>query len=251
MSLEREAQILLKKSYECPVCGNKFKSLSVKTGKARRIDQGAYLRPICEGVNPTKYDAVMCPMCGYAAMARYFNEMVPAQKLKIREKIVSMFQPVTFSEDAYTYDEVLKRYKMAYLCDVTANVQESRIAYTCVKLAWVVRARIEDPDEALSEEEKEKLAAYEMECLKNAFKHFMSAFSSEDFPMCGMDEYTVSYLVAELGYGVGHYSDAQRMLGNVVGKRDISPRLKDKALDLKQAISKKLEEQEKAKEAQK
>lgn len=248
MSLEREAEVLFKKSYDCPVCANKFKALSVKAGKVRRAGQGDYLRPISAGVNPIKYDAIMCPMCGYSAMARYFDKMVPAQKLKIREKIASMFQSVTFGEDLYTYDEAMKRYKMAFLCDVTANVEESRIAYTCIKLAWLVRGRIEEEANQLSAEAVASMEDYEMECLKNAFKHFMSAFTSENFPMCGMDEATVSYLVAEIGYGIGKYHDAQRMLGNVIGNRDISPRLKDKTIDLKRAITKKLEELEKEKE---
>lgn len=141
---------------------------------------------------------------------------------------------------------------MALLCDVTGNVEESRIAYTCVKLAWIVRARIEDPDGDLYEEEEEELAKYEEECVKNAFQHFMNAMSKEDFPMCGMDEYTVSYLIAELGYGCGHYKDAMRMLTNVVSNRDLNnPRLKDKAFDLKQKISKKMEEERQKEEQEK
>jgi len=245
MSLESEAEILLKQKCICPVCSNQFINLKVKAGKTRRIGQGAYLRPIYNDVVPIKYDVIMCPYCGYSAMARYFDQIVPAQKLMIREKILSLFQPVVFSDDAYTYDEVYKRYKMALLCDVTGNVEESRIAYTCLKLAWIVRARIEDPDGELYEEEEEEQALYEVECVKNAFKHFMNAIMSEDFPMCGMDEPTVSYLIAELGYGSGNYKDAVRMLTSVVSNRDISPRLKDKAYELKIKISKKLEELEK------
>lgn len=251
MSLENEKNILFKKKYKCPICENPFESLCVKAGKTRRAGQGNYLRPIFEGVTPIKYDAIMCPKCGYSAMARYFNETSPAQRLMIRENVVSMFQPVTFNEDAYTYDEAMKRYKMAFLCDLKGNVAESRIAYTCVKLAWLVRARIEDPEEAMSEEEIASLEAYEMECVKNSFAHYMNAFAKENFPMCGMDEYTVSYLVAELAYGLDKISEAQQMLSNVVGQRDITPRLKDKAYDLKEAIRKRSEQLAKEKEENK
>lgn len=38
----------------------------------------------------------------------------------------------------------------------------------------------------------------ERECLKNAYEGFLKAISSEAFPMAGMDENTLQYLLADL-----------------------------------------------------
>ena len=85
-------------------------------------------------------------------------------------------------------------------------------------------------------EEAAALLAEEKEFLKNAHEGFVTAFSKEDFPMCGMDEYTVMYMVAELARRIGNKEEAKRWISKVLVAKDANRRIKDKALALKEML---------------
>ena len=68
-----EEELVFDKTYTCPVCDNEFKSKMVRTGKVRLAGADSDLRPRYLVVDSLKYDAVLCPKCGYAALNRYFN----------------------------------------------------------------------------------------------------------------------------------------------------------------------------------
>jgi len=140
------------------------------------------------------------------------------------------------SDDMYSYDEALLRYKMVLMCDVVGGVKTSRRAYTCLKLGWVIRGKIEQEGHQLTQEEIEQLHSEEMECIENAYEGYVKALSNESFPMSGMDEQTVMCLVAELAFKLQKYREALLLISQLVGKKDVSPRIKDKALLLKDKI---------------
>lgn len=242
----KEEEYLFAKSYQCPICDRGFKTLAVRAGKLRSYGKDDDLRPLYKGIDPLKYDAIVCPNCGYASLIRYFDKMMPTQAKRLRADVQSNFKGVDFSDDKYDYDEAVMRYKMVLLCDVVGGVKDSRKAYTCLKLAWIFRGKLEAEGANMSPEEIEKLKSDELECLQNAYDGYVSAFSKESFPMSGMDEVTMSYLVAELAFRLGHYSDSLRLISNIVGKSSVSARVKDKCLDLKERIREKVKENEQA-----
>ena len=51
---------------------------------------------------------------------------------------------------------------------------------------------------------------------------------------------TVSYLVAQLAFEVDDYSVSLRMLSNILGNKNVSVRIKEKAIDLKNQIREKV-----------
>lgn len=232
----KEEECLFPKSYECPVCYEKFKSLAVRAGKLRSIGQDDDLRPLYRGVDPIKYDAIVCPHCGYAALSRYFDRMMPHQGKILRAEVKSKFKGMEISDTMYSYDEALLRYKMVLMCDVVGGVKVSRRAYTCLKLGWVIRGKIESEGPNLSPEELDKLHAEELECIQNAYDGYEKALSNEPFPMSGMDEQTVLCLMAELAFKLEKYRESLMMISRIVGKKDVAPRIKDKALLLKEKI---------------
>lgn len=232
----KEEEYLFPKTRECPVCYEKFKSLAVRAGKLRSIGQDDDLRPLYRGMDPIKYDAIVCPHCGYAALSRYFERMMPHQGKILRAEVKSKFKGMEISDTMYSYDEALLRYKMVLMCDVVGGVKVSRRAYSCLKLGWVIRGKLESEGPKLSSEELEKLHSEEMECIQNAYDGYVKALSSEPFPMSGMDEQTVLCLVAELAFKLEKYRESLMLVSQIVGKKDVSPRIKDKALLLKDKI---------------
>ncbi len=232
-----EEDLIFEKSYTCPVCDHEFRSRKVRTGKVRLIGADSDLRPKYQGVDSLKYDAILCPKCGYAALDRYFSFVMSGQAKNIKEKISSNFQYQPEADKIYSYDEALTRHKMALLNTVVKNGKNSERAYTCLKMAWLCRGKRELLMQGeYKKEEVSELIEEEKELLTNAYEGFEAAFGKEDFPMCGMDEYTMMYLLAELARRIGRNDEAKRYVSKVLVARNAQRRIKDKAFSLKEKL---------------
>ncbi len=233
-----ETDYLFDKSYVCPVCGESFKSKTVKIGKVKLLSADSDLRPKFQFVDSLKYDAVVCPSCGYAALNRFFNYMTSMQARAIKEKISANYKHTKETSDLYTYDDAILRHKLALLNSIVTNAKNSEKGYTCLKLAWLCRGKCENLDETSPtyKEEKLKLLKMEQEYIQNAYEGFNNAILKEGYPMCGMDEYTVMYLVAELARRCGKFEDSLKMVSKILISREVNERLKDKARSIKDMI---------------
>lgn len=232
-----EEDLLFDKTYTCPVCDKEFKSKMLRTGKTKLVSTDSDLRPRYQGVDPLKYDAVLCPNCGYASLNRFFNFMMASQAKMIKEQITANFNYKSEDEKTYSYDEAITRHKMALLNTIVKKGKTSERAYTCLKLAWLFRGKREELMKGdYTKEEVNEVYKEELECLQNAHEGFIAAFSKEEFPMCGMDQYTVMFLVAELARRIGNAAEAKRWVSKVLVARDANKRIKDKALALKESL---------------
>ena len=68
--------------------------------------------------------------------------------------------------------------------------------------------------------------------LQNAMEGFINARQTESFPMCGMDESTVDYLIAVLATEFEKYDIASKLIGNLITSKTTNPRMKEKSRDL-------------------
>lgn len=232
-----EKDFILDKTFTCPVCDKNFTSRIMKTGKAKLVSMDLDLRPRYVGVDATKYDVELCPHCGYAALTRYFTAMAPSQIHLIREQISNKVKLQQYAEEYYTYEEAMERYKMALVCAMVKKAKNSEKAYICLKSAWLLRGYKEDLESKrqLLPQQREELDAQEEEYLQNAYKGFVEAQKSERYPMCGMDEYTMDYLMAALAYEVGELDTASLCVSRLLAS-GANNRVKDKARDLKDMI---------------
>lgn len=234
-----EADLLFDKTYTCPVCDKEFKSKTVRTGKVKLISADTDLRPRYQLVDSLKYDAIVCPICGYGALSRYFNYMTSSQAKFIKEQISANFKGVSYDGDIYTYDEAIARHKLALLSTVVKKSKASERAYNCLKIAWLYRGKRETLPATTKDYDKvvKKLEAEELAFIDKAYQGFMAAFSKEMFPMCGMDENTTTYLVADLARRSGKTDEAKRLLSKVLTSRDAKERIKAKARELKDLMN--------------
>lgn len=235
---EKEAELVFGKTFTCPVCDKEFKSKLVRTGKVKLIAQDSDLRPRYQTVDSLKYDAIVCPECGYAALSRFFNLITSAQAKLIRENVSAMFRGLKEDGDILTYEEAITRHKLALVNTVVKHAKVSEKAYTCLKLAWLCRGQAEHlPEDTKDREAKLKeLQSREKEFLVNAYDGFVDAFSKEGFPMCGMDEMTLTYLTADLARRIGKYNEALQMIARVIISREANDRIKSRALEMKDLI---------------
>ena len=232
-----ENDVLFDKSAECPICGKSFSYRAVRTGKARLLGQDQDLRPKYDKFDPAKYDVVVCPYCGYAALIRYFTALPDAQvklvKAGIGGKVHGVSNPPIFS-----YDDAIQRYQLALASSIVKRAKDSEKAYVCLKMAWVIRGKKESLplDTENYDEVMKGLTDDEFEALKFAYDGCVSARQKESFPIAGMDEITIDYLIGVLAAKFGEFDTAQKMIAGILMNKAANNRIKDRARDLKEQV---------------
>ncbi len=232
-----EKDLIYDKSFTCPVCGEEFTSKIMKTGKAKLLGTDSDLRARYEGIDAVKYDVQLCPACGYTALTRYFSAIGSAQAKLVKEKISTSVRVPKYEDEVYGYEQAYERYRLALVCAVVKKAKASEKAYICLKSGWLVRGWRESLQESGGDAKKiEELRNQEEEYLMNAYKGFAEARQSEGFPMCGMDEMTMDYLLAVLAARFKKYDVASRLVSSILVSSMANARMKEKARDLKEQI---------------
>lgn len=233
-----EKDLIYDRNFTCPVCGTEFSAKIMKSGKAKLIGTDMDLRAKYEGIDALKYDVELCEACGYAALSRYFTNIGSAQAKLIKEKVSTNVHITQYQDEVYSYEQAFERYKLALVCAVVKKSKASEKAYICLKSGWLLRGWRESLQESGKGNEKliGELEKQEDEYLQNAYKGFVEARKSETFPLCGMDEVTVDYLLAVLAARFKKYDVASRLVSNILASSSANARMKDKTRDLKEQI---------------
>lgn len=232
-----ENDVLFDKSAECPVCSKKFSFRAVRTGKARSVGQDMDLRPKFDKFDPLKYDVIVCPYCGYACLTRYFTALPAAMVKLIKEGFAGKVHGVA-NNPVLSYDDAIQRYQLALAAAIVKRAKDSEKAYICLRMAWVIRGKrenlpVDTPD---YDEISKELVKDENEALKTAFEGFINARQKESFPIAGMDEITVDYLLAVLATKFGKYDAAQKLISGILLNKSANNRIKDRARELKDQV---------------
>lgn len=236
----KEEDFLLDKSVTCVVCDNTFITKALKSSKLRRMEPDQDLRPRYQHIDTLKYDVISCPYCGYTAMSRYFAHLSSLQLRLIRDGVCSKFHATTKEVPAtYDYDVAIERYKLSLYNTVVKKGQTSEKAYTCLKMAWLCRGQIEEllqKGAVESSETIKKWRTQENYYYNQAYEGMIKAVASESFPICGMDQNTMDLLLAEMSYRLDKYDMASKLVSRLLLSQTANRNVKDKALELKQAI---------------
>lgn len=238
----QEKDLIYDRSFVCPVCDSHFTAKIMKSSKARLLGTDQDLRARYEGIDAVKYDVVMCPVCAYAALIRFFTSVTSSQARLIREKISQKVTLTEYVEETYSYEQAMERYKLALVNAVVKRSKASEKAYICLKTAWLLRGYGESlrEKEDCDEKKVEAMARQEEEYLENAYKGFSEARQSEMFPICGMNTVTVDYLVAVLAVRFKDYGVATKLLSAVITSPGANVRIKDRARDMKDQVMREL-----------
>ena len=245
----QEQDYLFDKAFKCPICDKDFKAKTVKVGKVKLAGTDLDLRPKYDQVDLIKYDVIMCPHCGYATLSRFFKFVTTPQAKHIRESISASFKPQEETKEIYSYDDALERYQLTLVNAIVKQAKPSEKAYICLKTAWLLRGKAEHMDTAAPdyEAQKKKMEEEENEYLHNALEGVLPARETESFPMCGMDEPTVDYLIAVLSMRFEQYDVSSRLVAGILVNPSANPRMKDKARMIKEMLVKKIKEKNAAK----
>lgn len=242
----REEDMVFDKTFTCPVCDKEFKSKMVRSGRARAIGSDMDLRPRYENIDVIKYDIIACPHCGYAGLEKNFPYLTPSQRKAIKENICESFRPrqVDPQKKIYTYQEALEQHKLALVNAIVKRGKDSEKAYICLKTGWLLRGETElldqkDPEYARKKHDNDSA---ENQFLRNAYDGFLKARANESFPICGMDNMTIDYLLSALAIRFEEYETAAKLIGGIITSRGANSRIKDRARDLKDVLVAKMKE---------
>lgn len=240
----KEEDFLFDKTYECPVCYGEIKEKTIKAGKIKLLRTDMDLRPVYEQAEPLKYDVITCPHCGYGALTRYFKGLTSSQAKAIRETISQSFRPADVKGETYSYEDALNRYKLSLANAVVKHGKASEKAYICLKTGWLLRSMQENMEQSEPDYEKKQKEAKQQEraFLKNALEGFIAARQSEGYPMCGMDEITVEYLIAVLAMEFEQFEISSRLISGILVSTSANNRMKDKAREVKDVLIAKIKE---------
>lgn len=237
-----EKDYLFDKGYRCPVCDSEFKAKAVRTGKAKMLGADSDLRPRYQGIDSLKYDCIVCNKCGYSSLSRFYSNITSAQAKLVKTSISPHFKGVDTECETYSYEEAILRHQLALANAVIKKGKASEKAYTCLKIAWLLRGQGENlpadtPDRAKALEE---IKLKEKEYLKKAYEGFTVAMAKEMPPICGMDEWTCVYLVAELARQCEDYAKSMKLLSDLIVSKAASAKLKDKAREIRKLMQDKV-----------
>ena len=162
------------------------------------------------------------------------------QAKMIRAGICAHYKQVKADAEIYTYEQALERYKLTLANAIVKKAKASEKAYICLKSSWLLHGML---DEMAETDPKPELLQEEREYRQSALEGFLAARQSESFPICGMDELTVDYLIAVLSMEFEHYDMAAKLLSGILVSQAANKRIKDRARDLKDDLRKKMKEQ--------
>lgn len=211
--------ILYDKKYECPVCQNIVIAKSIRTGKNQvtSVDQDLYAHYSI--VNPLLYDAISCPHCGYSALSKTFETLLPTQIKWIKEQMIPKYKKRPFGAYVSLHDAIAK-HQLALVCAIIKKGKVGEQAYICLHLAWLYRDLLDTRGENFY--------------LQKALDGFRKALETENFPIFSLDALTTTYIISAIAYHLKEYIIAKSYLSEVL--YNSSGQLKNRALDLKQLI---------------
>ncbi|QGU96088.1 DUF2225 domain-containing protein [Clostridium bovifaecis] len=222
-NIQKEMSYLYDKKIICPVCGANFTVKAIKTSsyKMKSKDSDFFIK--YELINPYFYDVWICNDCGYSAMKADFEKIKSFQKELVKTNITSKWKGRSYSVP-YDINTAIERYKLSLLNYFYIEAKSSKKAMNCLKLAWLFRM-LEDTKS-------------EQDYLIQALKGFDEAYFNEDFPIYGMNKFTVMYLIGELHRRLGNTEDALLWFGNVITSSNSPKKIKDMAREQKDLIKK-------------
>ncbi len=231
--IANEDEYIFDKSFQCPLCDKNFKMKKMRINKDRIMSQDTDLRNVYSKVDHYKYGALVCPRCGYAALDDMFKPLAKSRKDMVKEGISAEFSGLDLPDGPFSYDDAIRIHEHINKCNDVREAKASEKAFSYLRMAWLYRGKNECTE---SPSAKADLQAKEDEYIAKAQEAFVEAIGNETFPMCGLDEQTVNYILADLSRKLLKFNDAFQLISRIVVSNSAPARLKDKARDLREIM---------------
>lgn len=199
-------QYLFDKELDCPVCANHFVTKKPRLRKLPVEKKDSDFHIWYKAVNPVYYNVWVCPNCGFSATESEFNKVTTDEKKIILKSISVKWNKRDFG-GTRTVGMAFETHKLALLVAQLLNKSKGYLGSLCLRLAWLYR----------EEENREQEEVY----LKRALEHLEDAYTHESFPIAGLEEVPLSYLIGELKRKTGEPKNAIFWFGRTLDHPDI------------------------------
>lgn len=191
---------------KCPVCGEITRVVKVKSKLlAERTDEDFCVH--YKDFNPYFYKIWFCEHCGFAADEKTFLGSIPlTHKRKIQEFLNSRKLGLKFVEERQVPDAVASFKLAIFYAELTGQSLAKR-AGLYLELGWIYRAS----------EEKER----EGEMLERAISLYDRSLMTERYPINGLSDNTVIYLIGALYYRLHDFEKSTQYLSRIIGDQRI------------------------------
>ncbi|MDR1205239.1 MAG: DUF2225 domain-containing protein [Peptococcaceae bacterium] len=212
---ETRSNGLYDREYNCPNCGDTFKTKRVLTSKIVVMRKDPDFCPYYRGVNPLFYEVKICPYCSYA-FTDGFGPLKQAQKAKLRQLHKHGAGSVNFWGER-DLDMARESFRRALLIARIIEERHLIVAGLSIRMAWMYRYSGD-----LREERR---------FLTQSLNQYELAYEKESFEQMGMDRDTLHYLLGELSGKLGRYAEAKRWFGKVIPSHKVKRALHNMAED--------------------
>jgi uncharacterized protein len=211
---------LYNKELVCPVCNRKIKLKFVKSAAIKIEKKDSDFMIYYRGINPLFYEVLFCNGCGYANLGDNFSKISERSIENIHKNISSVWKQTNFPEE-YNIDVAIQLHKLALLNAVVKEDKSSVKALICLKLSWLYRLSEDNENEKRFQEQ--------------TLQGFLDAYSNESFPIAGLDQFSLLYLIGELYKRLDDEDKALKYFSDVIISR-ASEKIKDMARNQKDLI---------------
>ena len=226
---------LYQKEMTCPACGRTFMDSYPRYTRLRMEYIEPDLRPrYVSNIVPFLYDITVCYNCGYAMLTDCFPEMNEWQRERVRKEIMPKFHSRHYPL-LLTKEQAAEKYRLAQLSAQVMGVKDSEMGYLMLRSAWFFKEADEGKD--IQSNQQVQLGTATLKYYQLALQHFEAAYISEEFPIRGMNELTLAYLIAVLSYRLKEFENTRKWLKVCYTHRDFSKkensRIQDKIFELR------------------
>ena len=212
---------LLEKSFNCPVCGYKFKALKVRSRKIRVTHRDPDGCAHFIGENPYFYNISICPECGYAATEDRFESIGFERKEIITERITPNWQKRDINRER-DIEDAINTHKIALHQALITDDTRQYIGLLAMFLAWLYRY-IEDTKN-------------ERKFLEYALDNFQKSYESEAFTKSFPIE-RCAFLIGEIFNTFKKYDDAVKWYNIALEHSSLNPGMEKQIRERWQIVS--------------
>jgi uncharacterized protein len=207
--MSEELKPLYDKEVKCPICANSYTTKKVRSRfiRVEKTESDFFTHYKEMRLNPTIYEASVCPKCGYAFSDAFSRNFPPGTIERIKAQITVNWKERCFSGER-TIEEAIDVYKLAIL---SASLKEEKnvvIAGLCLKLSWLCRM-IED-------------GIQEQRFMKLSLERYKNSFIESDYVGTQLTEMRLIYLIGELSRRVGNCEEAVKNFSKVIHHKNRS-----------------------------
>ena len=199
-------QYLFDKELDCPVCVNHFVTKKPRLRKLPVDKKDSDFHIWYKEINPVHYNVWVCPNCGFSATESEFKKLTTDEKTAVLKNVSLKWNKRDFG-GIRTTEMAFETHKLALIIAQLLNKSKGYLGGLCLRLAWLYRER----------ENAEQETIY----LNYALEHLEDAYTHESFPIAGLDEVSLSYLIGELKRKTGEPQNAIFWFGRALDHPDI------------------------------